>query len=172
MSKVKIQCTNCGKQYKTEHPEIVIRFCKNCNQEIEFELVTKKPVADKRAPVDVLCRHCEWQTHFPTGKISSECPHCHQKGIRPAESETITDTILRMLTGGNDKEKWFLKIQVGKDGVPWWTVPKDSFGDDIDPFIGDSKKLSSSSYQGEFTRSDNIKPVTFGQGTITKRFIK
>jgi hypothetical protein len=172
MSKVKIRCTNCGRKYKTDHPEIVIRQCKGCGLECEFERVEEKqkPIIDKHTPVDVLCRRCCGQAHFPTGLIPKECPSCHYKVNRPLD-EGIMDTILRMLTGGNDKERWFLRVQIGIDGSPWWTP--ESPDDPVDFGIGDSRKLSSSSYFGQ---RDNIRddsvPVRTSTSIIRKRLIK
>lgn len=143
MSKVKIQCTNCGKKYKTEHPEIIMRFCKNCNQETEFSPVEKeqKPIT-KRQPATLLCRYCCRSSYIPTGRIPSECPQCHYKVDRPLD-EGIMDTILRLLTGGNETKKWFLKVDVSRDGTLWWTPEKDAPDDDIVPFIGDAQRTGS-----------------------------
>jgi hypothetical protein len=171
MKKTIIMCTNCGRKYKTDNPEIVIRQCKGCGLECEFEPVVEKqkPIIDKRAPTDVLCRRCCGHTHFPTGLIPKECPQCHYKVNKPID-ETITDTILRILTGGNDKEKWFFKVQITLGGAIWWTALPD---DPTDPFCGDAKKLSSSSYFGQ---RDNIRddsvPVQTSTSIIRRRFIK
>lgn len=158
MSKVKMQCTNCGNRIKTDHPEIVIRFCKGCGSKTEFTIFekTKKPVVSRQKIFIVMCLHCG-----RVQAISKSCCWCGQRFNRRSEEETITDVILNILTGSSDRELGYLRVTVCHiTGMPWWTAPKDSQYSD-DPFLEHLKKQGSSSYQGQgqSMRSDDLRPV-------------
>jgi len=176
MSKIKktiMQCTNCQRKYKVDNPSIIIRHCKGCNQETEFERFKKetpKPFISKQKTFTVMCTYCQ-----RVQTISKQCCWCGQRFNRRGEAETITDIILNILTGGGDKGLGYIRVTVDKFGMPWWTAPKDS-SDYDDPFLANVGKQGSSSYQGqgEFARSDDITPVQYQQATTTgkRRFIK
>lgn len=145
MSKVKTRCTDCGKIYKTGHPEIKMRFCKNCNHETEFELVTEKPVTRKNTPFDIMCLRC--QTVYHVQSIPKRCG-CGQRFQRHAENTTLTDVIYNIIVGTDKTEKGYMKVTVGRDGQVWWTPEKDAPGDGF-PFIGDAQRTSHYSNRGE-----------------------
>ena len=169
MKKTVIECKNCKKKCKTDQPQIVIRFCKGCNQETEFELVKKKqPVIQKGKVFDFMCLRCRTVRHGPV--IPKSCG-CGQRFQQHAENTTLTDVLYNMIVGSDDKQKGYMKVSVGRDGQVWWTPLKDEFGDDVDPLIGDSEKLNSSSYQGQGDISrdrDDLRPV-YRQTTTTQR---
>ena len=156
-TKVKMQCTRCGWQIKSPHPEIVIKFCKGCKQETEYERYEKKPVINKRQMFDIQCLRCDTVRHAPP--IPKQCS-CGQRFQNHAENQTLTDVIYNMIVG-SEKDKGYRVVTVGRDGMVWWTPTKDSFGDDNDfPCLGDNMRTSQSSYYGQDSSMRNdIMPV-------------
>lgn len=167
MTKTVIRCTRCGRKYKTVHPEIIIRFCKACGQETEFEPVIKNPVTLKGVPYDIMCLRCRTVRHVLT--IPKTC-RCGQRFQNHAENSTLTDVLYNFFVG-SDKEKGYMRVNVNPfDGSVWWTPPKDEYGDDIDPLIGDSKRTGHYSHQGRIDsmRTDDLQPTP----STSKRFIR
>lgn len=167
MTKYIMECVECKVRYKTKKKKWK-RYCPECKCETTFSEVTKTPVANKHAPFDFICLSCRTVRHGPP--IPKQCS-CGQRFQQHAENTTLADVLYNMIVGSSSKEKGYLLVTVGRDGFIWWTPPKDEYGDNIDPFLGDSKRTGHFSHEDHIgsMRTDDLRLVHPQTTTIISR---
>lgn len=158
MPKYLVQCENCGNKFTTRKTSFKKRVCPACHVESDFEIVEKKPLMNKKKNFDIMCLRCRSVHHVQT--IPKQCG-CGQRFQQHAENTTLTDVIYNAIIGSDKEKKGYMKVTIARDGMVWWTPEKDEFGDDTDPFIGDSSCIGQSSYQGQIDsmRTDDLRPI-------------
>jgi len=169
MPKFLMECIECNSRFKTKEKRFR-RQCPVCKIETTFIEIEKEPVTQKGTPFDIMCLRCRTVRHVQS--IPKQC-RCGQRFERHSENLTLTDVIYNAIVGSS-KDKGYMRVTVGRDRFVWWTPPKDEFGDDIDPLIGDSKRIGHYSHQNHIDsmRVDDLRPVETTTSIFRRRNIK